>query len=164
MNVSQVPLVPGSLPKKGRGLPTINFQVLLLLASRRVPFLTHIIFPSKIKQDLPNVPLGKVQELLDIQVFSGSIHWVLLEISSNLAVCKMRFNIASELRLAHPVAIGQKSLHCGGPCGVRGTQIFSKAAFGVKGKTHIIEKLRYVDIKKMSYIYFFDVVILEYEF
>ena len=85
----------------------------------------------------------------------------------------MRFSIASELRLAHPVAIGQKSLHCGGPCGVRGTQIFSKAAFGVKGKTNIIEKLRYVDIE-MSYIFlyvyiyiyffFFDVVILECEF
>ena len=36
--------------------------------------------PSKIKQDLTNGPLGKVQELLDTQV-SGSIHWVLLEIS-----------------------------------------------------------------------------------
>ena len=78
----------------------------------------------------------------------------------------MRFSIASELRLAHPVAIGQKLLHCGGPCGVWGTQIFSKAALGVKGKTNLIEKLRYVDIK-MSYIYiyfFFYVVILEYEF
>ena len=71
----------------------------------------------------------------------------------------MRFSIASELRLAHPVAIGQKSLHCGGPCGVRGTQIFSKAAFGVKGKTNIIEKLRYVDIE-MSYIFLYVYIYL----
>ena len=40
---------------------------------------------------------------------------------------------------------------------------FKGSALGVKGKTHIIEQLRYVDIK-MSYIYIYIyVVILEYE-
>ena len=29
----------------------------------------------------PNGPLSKLQELLDTQVFSGSVQWVLLEIS-----------------------------------------------------------------------------------
>ena len=37
---------------------------------------THRVIPSKIKRDLTKVP-----ELLDTQVFSGSIQWVLLEIS-----------------------------------------------------------------------------------
>ena len=37
-------------------------------------------YPSKIKQDLTNGPLGNVQELLDTQI-EGSIHWVLLGIS-----------------------------------------------------------------------------------
>ena len=37
--------------------------------------------PSKIELDLTNGPLSKVPELLDTQVFSGSVQWVLLEIS-----------------------------------------------------------------------------------
>ena len=39
--------------------------------------------PSKIEWDLTNGPLRKLLELLDTQVFSGSVQWVLLEISWN---------------------------------------------------------------------------------
>ena len=39
------------------------------------------VFPSKIEWDLTNGPLSKLVELLDTQVFPGSIQWVLLEIS-----------------------------------------------------------------------------------
>ena len=38
-------------------------------------------YPSKIEWDLTNGPLSKLLELLDTQVFSGSVQWVLLEIS-----------------------------------------------------------------------------------
>ena len=41
----------------------------------------QILFPAKIEWDLTNGPLSKLLELLDTQVFSGSVHWVLLEIS-----------------------------------------------------------------------------------
>ena len=37
--------------------------------------------PSKIKWDLTHGPLSNLLELLDTQVFSGSVQWVLLEIS-----------------------------------------------------------------------------------
>ena len=37
--------------------------------------------PSKIEWDLTNGPLSKLLELLDTQVFSGSVQWVLLVIS-----------------------------------------------------------------------------------
>ena len=42
------------------------------------------MYPSKIEWDLTNGPLCKLLELLDTQVFSGSVQWVLLEISWNV--------------------------------------------------------------------------------
>ena len=50
------------------------------------------ISPSKIEWDLTNGPLSKLLELLDTQV-SGSVQWVLLEISWNISaqyVCVVR--------------------------------------------------------------------------
>ena len=39
------------------------------------------VFPSIFEWDLTNGPLSKLVELLDTQVFSGSVQWVLLEMS-----------------------------------------------------------------------------------
>ena len=40
-----------------------------------------VYFHQKIEWDLTNGPLSKLLELLDTQVFSGSVQWVLLKIS-----------------------------------------------------------------------------------
>ena len=40
-----------------------------------------MFFPSIFEWDLTNGPLSKLVELLDTQVFSGSVQWVLLEMS-----------------------------------------------------------------------------------
>ena len=49
--------------------------------NQRLQKLTKLKTPSKIKWDLINGPLSNLLELLDTQVFSGSVQWVLLEIS-----------------------------------------------------------------------------------
>ena len=41
----------------------------------------QVLTQSKIEWDLTNGPLSKLLELLDTQVFSGSVQWVLLETS-----------------------------------------------------------------------------------
>ena len=57
--------------------------------------------PSKIEWDLTNEPLSKLLEPLDTRVFSGSVQWVLLEISWKF--CKSEsWGFWGELDGGHP--------------------------------------------------------------
>ena len=117
-----------------------GFSSPLTTPSSHSPNNSQSMFPSEITWDLTHGPLRKLLELLDTQVFSGSVQWVLLEISWNvcffpkprvLPLEKMLFNSWVFLPF-FPKKVRKKTIFC------------LESSKGTVKRKKILHQLRYI--------------------